>query len=99
MMEFTDDVRTLDIDEQFLWGSSFLISPALTPSNYTRAYFPPSADWYDYFTGEKTETDYQTFYTPLEGINLHTRSGSIIPMQVSDSNFETQSLKKLQLQP
>ena len=81
MMEFTSDEKALDIDEQFLWGSSLLISPALTPVNSTRAYFPPSADWYNYFTGEKTKYDFQTFPTALNEINVHTRSGSIIPTQ------------------
>ena len=81
MMEFTSDEKALDIDEQFLWGSSLLISPALTPVNSTRAYFPPSANWYNYFTGEKTKYDFQTFPTELNEINVHTRSGSIIPTQ------------------
>ena len=83
-MEFTSDERALDIDEQFLWGSSLLISPALTPVNSTRAYFPPSADWYNYFTGEKTKYNFPTFPTSLNEINVHTRSGSIIPTQEPD---------------
>ena len=84
MMEFTANDKTLEIDEQFLWGSSLLISPALSPINYVRAYFPPEAKWYNYFTGEPTKYEYQTFVTELKDINVHTRSGSIIPMQEPD---------------
>ena len=83
-MEFPQNVNTYQIDEQLLWGSALLISPALTEDNLVTAYFPPESNWYDYYTGAKVTNEYETFDTPLNGINLHVRSGHVIQMQQPD---------------
>ena len=35
--EFPDDHNTYQIDEQFMWGAKFLISPAVTESNQVKS--------------------------------------------------------------
>ena len=84
---FLKPLKTYEIDEQFLWGRSFLISPALTQSNYVHAYFPSDHGktvWYNYFTGEAIENEFEILYTELDEINLHVRSGSALPLQEPD---------------
>ena len=66
MMEFPDNPKTFEIDEQFLWGPSFLISPALTENNTVNAFFPKEADWYNYFTGEKVSGEFEKIETALD---------------------------------
>ena len=82
--EFSNDYNTYHIDEQFMWGSGLLITPAVTESNYVKSYLPPESTWFNYFTGEKVQSGYQTFFTPLDKINVHIRSGTILPLQEPD---------------
>ena len=81
MMEFPEDREALTIDEQFLWGSHFLISPGLSESTEVRAYFPVETQWFDYWTGLRMQPGWNILHTPLNKINLHFRKGAIIPMQ------------------
>ena len=81
MMEFPEDREALTIDEQFLWGSHFLISPGLSESTEVRAYFPVETQWFDYWTGLRMQPGWNNLHTPLDKINLHFRKGAIIPMQ------------------
>ena len=49
-LRFPSDRRTLDVDDQFLWGPALMISPVLTPATtQRRVYFPQDA-WYDYYS-------------------------------------------------
>ncbi len=80
---FPTDVRTLDNDRQFMWGSSLLISPVLDKNKRTvYAYFPKSR-WFDYYTGEEvTETGrVHEINAPLDHLPLHIKGGSLITTQ------------------
>ncbi|XP_014441942.1 LOW QUALITY PROTEIN: maltase-glucoamylase, intestinal [Tupaia chinensis] len=81
--EFVTDRVTWDIDNQFLLGPAFLVSPVLEPNarNVT-AYFP-RARWYDYYTGVDINTrgQWKALPAPLDHINLHVRGGYILPWQ------------------
>jgi alpha-glucosidase (family GH31 glycosyl hydrolase) len=77
--EFPKDKGTFNIDEQFLWGSSLLISPVIYQSTTViEAYFPPQARWYSYYDGrEVTSTGYNKLVAPRDFIPLHVRGGSV----------------------
>ncbi|KAM5190698.1 maltase-glucoamylase [Callospermophilus lateralis] len=81
--EFVSDQVTWDIDDQFLLGPAFLVSPVLQANarNVT-AYFP-AARWYDYYTGANTNARgvWKDLAAPLNHINLHVRGGYILPLQ------------------
>lgn len=84
--EFPLDKTTYSIDGQFLWGSSLLISPALTKgATSVNAYFPAGI-WYDWYTGVSINSTgfMMTLDAPAKKINLHTRGGSILPLQDPD---------------
>lgn len=85
--EFPSDAKTIAIDEQFMIGSSILVSPALYQNQtVVSAYFPTESSsatlWYDFFNGTQYigGTSYNLF-TPIDRINLHLRGGSILPTQ------------------
>lgn len=86
--EFVSDRVTWDIDDQFLLGPAFLVSPVLVPNarNVT-AYFP-RARWYDYYTGVdiKARGEWKVLPAPLDHINLHVRGGYILPWQEPAQN-------------
>jgi len=83
--EFPTDPNTYSIDQQFLIGKYFLVSPVLTEgASYVTAYFP-SGLWYDYYSGvvvdPKGTAKYQILQAPITYIPLHIRGGGIIPFQ------------------
>ena len=90
MHEFATDKRCSDIDRQFLWGSSLLISPVLEENKRSVFAYFPSARWFDYYTGQEImETGRaHELYAPLDYIPLHVRGNSILVTQVPAMNTE-----------
>jgi alpha-glucosidase len=81
--EYSNDVKTYLIDDQFLVGRDLLIAPVLRPGQRKRQiYFPAGDDWRDFRTGEiykggsSAEID-----APLEKLPLFARVGAIIATQ------------------
>jgi alpha-D-xyloside xylohydrolase len=89
--DFRTDVAINNISDQYMFGSAFLVNPVTeqmyslagnTANEKTRkVYLPKSADWFDFWTGEKL-TGGQTINAPapIETIPLFVKAGSIIPM-------------------
>jgi len=88
MHEFADDKNTWEIDRQFLWGPSLLISPVLEEGNTTVDAYLPDDRWYDYYTGRvmSSRKGHVTLDAPLDHIPLHVRGGYIIPTQEPANN-------------
>ena len=86
IFRFPRDNKTYSIDEQFLVGPAFLVSPVLYENKTEiEAYFPADI-WYNYHTGEIEHGDdtiglYKTLHADYSEIPLHIRSGYIIPTQ------------------
>lgn len=91
--DFRCDPHAYDIDNQFMFGTAFLVNPVSQPmyyaaestpldvSNKSRlVYLPKGSDWYDFWTG-KQFTGGQTIVAdaPLDIMPLYVRSGSILP--------------------
>ena len=67
--EFPQDKGTLDIDEQFLWGSGLLISPVIYQGLTTiSAYLPPEARWYSYYDGLEAKPGFVKLVAPRDFI-------------------------------
>lgn len=87
--EFPQDKGTLDIDEQFLWGSGLLISPVIHQGTTAiPVYFPPEARWYSYYDGREVQAGFAKVYAPRDFIPLHVRGGSILPTQDPAKNTD-----------
>ncbi|XP_049750058.1 maltase-glucoamylase [Elephas maximus indicus] len=86
--EFVSDQVTWDVDDQFLLGPAFLVSPVLEPNARNVAAYFPRARWYDYYTGVDINArgEWKTLPAPLEHINLHVRGGYILPWQEPAQN-------------
>jgi alpha-D-xyloside xylohydrolase len=82
VMDFRDDPATWEIGDQFMFGPALLVSPVLTEHALFRpAYLPAAADWYDFWTGERTAGGVTvTVPAPLDRIPLAVRAGSILPL-------------------
>jgi alpha-D-xyloside xylohydrolase len=101
VMDFPKDKNALDINDEYMFGKSLLVSP-VTNAMYVKpavrgrdtvqvedfstvkskeTYLPAGADWYDFWTGEKSSGGNKvTKQTPLDIIPLFVKAGSIIPM-------------------
>lgn len=82
VMDFTEDINTRGIKDQYMFGPAFLVAPVYEYGARSRnIYFPEGDIWYDFHTGEAVGGG-QTLSVdaPYERMPLYVRSGSIIPM-------------------
>jgi alpha-glucosidase (family GH31 glycosyl hydrolase) len=87
--EFPKNKRTYDIDEQFLWGGSLLISPVIYQGKtIVDVFLPQEARWYSYYDGKEATAGLNKIFAPRDFIPLHVRGGSILPTQDSGKNTD-----------
>jgi alpha-D-xyloside xylohydrolase len=82
VMDFRHDNHVLNIDDQFMFGTSFLVNPITQPKAlFRKVYLPIGANWYNFWTGKKYSGG-QTLPvpSPIDEIPLFVKEGSIIPM-------------------
>ncbi len=89
--DFRNDAAIDNIQDQYMFGPAFLVSPvtrqisgtsASSPEkNIRQVYLPKSFVWYDFWTGKTLEGG-QTIDSPapIETLPLYVRAGSIVPM-------------------
>ncbi len=93
VMDFPNDKNALDINDEFMFGKSFLICPVIenmyshnkqsdfSKEGTRRLYLPEGADWYDFWTGERIKGgQFITRKTPIDIIPIFVKAGSIVPM-------------------
>ena len=82
VFDFRTDVTALDIQDQYMFGPAFLVSPVYTQGQRVRNLYLPEGKWIDFWTGVTTESAGQYFNVdaPLDKMPLQVRAGSIVPM-------------------
>ena len=82
VMDFAEDRRVWDIDDQYMFGPAFLVAPVTEFKARTReVYLPQGALWYDFYTGRATQGGQAiTADAPYERMPLFVRAGSIVPV-------------------
>ncbi|WP_410795933.1 TIM-barrel domain-containing protein [Parvularcula sp. LCG005] len=82
VMDFEDDKKVWDINDQYLFGSSFLVAPVYEFKARERdVYLPAGSGWYDFESGEHFDGGQTvTADAPLARMPLYVREGSIVPM-------------------
>lgn len=81
VMDFPNDKAGWNINTQYMFGPAFLVSPVYEDKARSRdVYLPAGADWYNFYTGEKTAGG-QTIKAdaPLSQMPLFVKAGSIVP--------------------
>jgi len=113
--DFATDETVHDIDDEFMFGPSFLVCPVTHPMYYDAdsvplndclriktVYLPDGIDWYDFWSGEKYASG-QCIQVdaPLEIMPLFIRAGSIVPMAsvVQHIGFEVDEEIELRIYP
>lgn len=82
VMDFTEDIKTHNIGDQYMFGLNLMVCPVYEYKSTSRnVYFPQGCNWYDYETnqliqgGQNLNVD-----APYERIPLYVKEGAILPM-------------------
>jgi alpha-D-xyloside xylohydrolase len=80
-MDFPSDEVAASIDDQYLFGPAFLVSPVYAMgARQRRVYLPAGSDWYDFHSGRRLGGgQWLDAAAPLERVPLFVRAGSIVP--------------------
>ena len=81
VMDFTADLNTRNLKDQYMFGPAFLVAPVYKYGARDReVYFPAGETWYDFYTGNAVKGG-QTLKVdaPYETMPLFVRGGSIVP--------------------
>lgn len=80
MMDWPDDPKAMNTDDEFMFGRSILVAP-VTDDAVNRTVYLPEGEWTDFWNGTKITGPLSFSYdAPLDRIPLFVRAGSIIPM-------------------
>jgi alpha-D-xyloside xylohydrolase len=81
VMDFPNDLKARDVNDEYLYGSAFLVAPVTSFKARSReVYLPAGATWYDFETG-KAHAGGQTIKAdaPLSRMPLFVKAGAIVP--------------------
>lgn len=81
VMDFPNDLKVRDIDDEYMFGPAFLVAPVTAYEARSReVYLPAGSDWYDFNTGKHYRGG-QTIQAPapLARMPLFVRAGAIVP--------------------
>jgi alpha-glucosidase len=78
-LEFPQDERTAQMDDEFMFGSDLLVAPVLWEGAEQRDIYLPAGEWFDYWTGQQYHggTDIHLAVT-LDSIPMFVRGGAFI---------------------
>lgn len=81
VMDFADDRRARDINDQYMFGPALLVAPVTEYRARERTvYFPGNATWYDLRSGQSYRGGTEASVSaPLDKIPVFVRAGSIVP--------------------
>lgn len=81
VMDFTVDLNTHNLKDQYMFGTAFLVAPVYKYKARSRnVYFPENEVWYDFYTGEIVNGGHtKEVEAPYGRIPLFVRGGSIVP--------------------
>jgi len=81
VMDFPEDRAAWDVNDEYLFGPSFLVAPVTEFGARARnVYLPEGTAWYDFYTGTRYDGGQTIDATaPLSRMPLFVRAGAIIP--------------------
>lgn len=85
LMQHPDDRQCWHIDDEYYFGSEFLVCPVMNSLGRRDIYLPQGL-WVNFFTGERLEGGrwYYQVEVPLEEMPVFVRPGALIQMYPED---------------
>lgn len=80
-MDFGQDKKVLDINNEYMFGRSLLVAPVTDTLKVQETYLPSGTKWFDFWTGSQLAGG-QTLSreVPIDIIPLYVKAGSILPI-------------------
>jgi alpha-D-xyloside xylohydrolase len=99
VMDFPKDKNALDLNDEYMFGKSLLVSPVtLSAISSKETYLPAGADWYDFWTAEKFSGGKKVSrQTPLDIMPLYVKAGAVIPVGPSVQYAEEKKWDSLEI--
>lgn len=80
-LEYPDDEKTYNLEDEFMFGPSILAAPIISKKNKRKIYLP-EGEWYDFWNNKKiTGPKEMEIKAEINSMPLFIRAGSIIPYQ------------------
>lgn len=97
ILEYQDDPRTHDIDDQYLLGRDLLVAPVFGTARERTVYLP-EGEWIDWWTGERYDGERTVQYVvALDRVPLFIRAGEILPQREPTETVQAGPPEVLQL--
>jgi len=81
LLNYQQDTKTLNLDDEFMVGNDLLVAPVLKRDITSRMVYLPQGTWVDYWTGKRISGGTMIrVEAPLETVPMFVRAGTIIPM-------------------
>ena len=82
IFEEPENPKTYTMNDPYLWGEQFLISPVTAPGKRKKkVYFPSGSNWYDFYSGQKhAGGQSDRISLPPDHIPVFVRGGAFVPM-------------------
>lgn len=92
IMDYREDENVKSIDNQFMFGPSFMINPVTSAGVSQRSVYLPEGNWCDFWTGKQyAGSQTITSAAPITRIPVFVKAGSIVPMG-PEIMYATQSI-------
>lgn len=80
VLQYEKDKNTWNLNDEFLAGSSLLVSPVVEQGAEKKLVYLPEGTWYDYWTGEALSgSAYLIKDAPLDVCPVFVKGGAVIP--------------------
>ncbi len=81
LLEFPDDTKLRDVDNEFLFGDCLLVAPFMGDGGTREVYLPEGCAWFDFRSGEAHAGGTAVTVTGAPGDTpLFVREGSLLPL-------------------
>ncbi|RMH57047.1 MAG: alpha-glucosidase [Candidatus Hydrogenedentota bacterium] len=95
-LEYPDDEKCAEIEDEFLLGNDLLVAPALKKNQKWRRVYLPEGQWEDFWSGSRYLGQKSIRVdTPLESIPLFLRAGAAVPLTEASLNTKRAVWKPL----
>lgn len=79
-MDWPQDRKVWDMDDEYMFGKSFLVAPVVTSDDKREVYLP-EGQWFDFWNGKRFEGS-QTIVrnTPVDEVPVYVKAGTVLPV-------------------
>jgi alpha-glucosidase (family GH31 glycosyl hydrolase) len=86
LYDFREQDEVHELSTQYMFGPSMMVCPVTKPGNNLEITLPKGANWYNFYTGEKSDGGQKVNEeTTIKNIPVFVKGGSVIPLIVPDT--------------